>query len=226
MQKWQAVIFDLDDTLYPERDYVISGFRAVAVWVEQQSGIPKILIEKELKYLFSKGIRGKIFNLWLQQRGLPLDWVPKLVQVYRGHRPNLKLFPDAKQILYRLKERYLIGLVSDGYLEVQKEKFKALNLSPFFDAVLFTDELGQKYWKPSPRPFKEILHRLKVIQPEKAIYIGDNPKKDFLGARQVGLITVRILRPEGEYNHLTPPTFQHAPHYTIHSLVELEALLS
>ena len=55
-----------------------------------------------------------------------------------------------------------MGLLSDGYLEVQQNKFKALDLAVFFDAVLFTDELGRQYWKPHTRPFKVLLQRLGV----------------------------------------------------------------
>ena len=78
----RALIFDLDDTLYPERTYVISGFRAVAAWAEEHIGIPQKQAFDELCQLFESGIRGNTFNYWLEKHGFNPDrWVSQMVQV-------------------------------------------------------------------------------------------------------------------------------------------------
>ena len=221
----RALIFDLDDTLYPERAYVISGFQAVAAWVEEYIGIPRKQAFDELCQLFESGVRGNTFNCWLEKHGFdPDSWVPQMVQVYRTHFPSIAPYPEVPPLLQRLRSRYRLGLVSDGYLEVQRKKLSALGLAPYFDAVVFSDELGREAWKPSLRPFEICLKKLGVAGDE-AVYIADNPLKDFIGARQMGVRTVRVRRPDGLYSHIDPPLAEYAPDFTIEDLTLLEEVL-
>ena len=223
---WQAIVFDLDDTLYPERDYVLGGFRAVAEWAERSLGIPSARGLEELTSLFEQGVRGETFNVWLGRNGLsPAEIVPALVRVYREHEPELEAFADAREVISGLTGRYRLGLVSDGYLGVQRRKWKALGLEGCFDAVVFSDELGRECWKPSTRPFETVLERLGA-EAHRAVYVADNPAKDFYGARQVGMFTARVRRPGGEYSALDPETPGHAPHVTLGCLTALEERLS
>lgn len=225
MRKWQAVIFDLDDTLYPERDYVLSGFRSVAIWAETRLGIPAAPGFAELERLFDQGVRGKTFDLWLASHHLEANRIiPELVQVYRNHEPNLAPLPEVAALLSSLKNTYQLGLLSDGYLEVQQRKLYALRLTHYFDAVVFSDEWGRDAWKPAVKPFAEILARLRT-EAGASIYVGDNPTKDFLGARELGMFTIWVKLPEGLYTALEPPTPAHAPDLTLESLVELKPFL-
>lgn len=225
MNRWQAIVFDLDDTLYPESEFVLSGFRAVAEWAEKHLGIERDNGYNYLRKLYEDGVRGDTFNRWLVAHGrLDATLLAQLVKVYRQHTPRLMPFTDALMLLQRLHGRFRLGLLSDGYLDVQRGKLAALNLAHYFDAIVFSDEWGRQAWKPSVIPFQVVLHRLE-LPPASVIYVADNPLKDFLGARQVGMFTVRIQRPGGEYAHLEPPTQQHAPDETIHNLTELEKLL-
>lgn len=226
MNRWQAIVFDLDDTLYPERDFVLSGFRAVAEWAESHLGLQRDRGYANLCTLYESGARGDTFNRWLVAHGqLDAALPAQLVQVYRQHTPQLTPFAEAPVVLQRLHGRYRLGLVSDGYLDVQRGKLAALGLTHYFDAIVFSDEWGRDAWKPSVLPFQAVLQRL-AVSAAMAVYVADNPLKDFLGARQVGMFTVRIQRSGGEYSHLVPPTPQHAPDQTIQDLTELENLLS
>lgn len=225
MSRWRAIVFDLDDTLYPERDFVLSGFRAVAEWAQVELGIASDLGFEELKRLFEQGTRGDTFDRWLAAHGLSADGlVAQLLRVYREHEPALVPFPETPGLLHSLGQRLRLGLLSDGYLAVQQRKWAALNLADYFDAVVFSDEWGREAWKPSPKPYEVVLQRLELA-PGQAIYVGDNPLKDFIGARQVGMATIRIRRPGGEYAHLEPPTAQHAAHLDIDCLSKLEEAL-
>lgn len=222
---WQAIVFDLDDTLYPERDFVLSGFRAVASWASRSLGISSSQAFAELEALFLEGVRGDTFDRWLAGLGgSPAIQVGDLVRVYREHRPELEPFPEVPSLLVSLHRQHRLGLVSDGYLAVQQGKLAALGLEPHFDAVVFSDTWGREAWKPNPRPFHEVLRMLETT-PERAVYLGDNPTKDFLGARQVGMATVRIQHPLGQYSPVEPPTAQHAPDVTVSSLADLELVL-
>jgi putative hydrolase of the HAD superfamily len=225
MPALRAVIFDLDDTLYPERSFVLSGFRAVAMWAEEHLGISADQALTELYQLFEGGIQGNTFNRWLENHGLKAEnWVPQMVQVYREHEPHIEPYPEVPGLLRRLRLHYLLGLLSDGFIEVQKRKLNALSLTACFDVLVFSDEWGREAWKPNSRPFEIALERLKVTGSE-AVYVADNPTKDFLGARQVGMWTVRVRRPDGLHSHLEPPSSEHAPDVEIESLDGLEAIL-
>ncbi len=224
MVKWQAIVFDLDDTLYPEREYVLSGFRAVASWAATQLGIPFAKGSAELERLFRMGIRGNTFNQWLAMHNLDDSNIPQLVHIYRDHEPLLTPFPEVPALLENLRHTFRLGLLSDGYIGVQQKKLKALGLVGYFDAIALSDEWGRSAWKPSIVAFKAILQRLRTV-PRSAVYVADNPLKDFLGARQIGMSTIRVHRPEGEYAQSAPPTPQHAPDFTITSLADLEKIL-
>lgn len=220
-----AVIFDLDDTLYPERSYVLSGFRAVAGWCHERFGVPVAEGFAELRHLSEHGATGRVFDSWLELHGLlDPDTVCEMVQVYREHRPDISLYPGIKELLLRTKKWCRVGLLSDGYLEVQRKKLDALAIEPLFDAVVFSDELGRDAWKPSIAPFEMILERLGVRGAD-AVYVGDNPAKDFIGARRAGLKTVQLAIPYGVYAGRLPPTPEHSADETISSLERLESTL-
>lgn len=225
MCKLRAIVFDLDDTLYPERAYVLSGFRAVANWIQENTGIRAVDALEELLHLFRSGVRGNIFDLWLESRGFrPGDWVSQMVQVYREHQPAITPYPEVPALLAHIRLKYRLGMVTDGYATVQRRKLSALGLEPLFDAMVFSDDWGKKAWKPSTYPFKVVLDRLGVSGCE-AVYIGDNPLKDFLGARLVGMRTVRIRLLEGLYSGLEPPAPEYAPDIELKSLGEIPQLL-
>lgn len=226
MPALRAIVFDLDDTLYPERAYVLSGFQAVATWAEEHLGIPATQAFAELHQLFDEGVRGDTFNRWLESHGLqPDNWVPQMVQIYREHHPHIEPYPEVPGLLQSLRLRYRLGLVTDGHPEVQKRKLAALGLASWFDTLVFSDEWGREAWKPNSRPFEIALERLGTSGPE-AVYVADNPTKDFLGARQVSMWTVRVRRPDGLYSHLEPLSSEHAPDAEIETLDLLEAILA
>ena len=225
MLRWQAIVFDLDDTLYPERHYVLSGMRAIAVWGEQQFGLSCEQTFAELRRLFEQGVRGNTFDLWLESHDLePADWVRTMVQVYRQHDPQIAPNEEVPRLLDRLCSDHRLGLVTDGCLEVQQRKMAALGLEPYFQAIIYSDVLGRDAWKPSPRPFQAVMEQLSVAA-DRSVYVGDNPVKDFRGARQVGMDTIRLRQPNGLYYQLEPLAHDDGPHMEIATLAELETLL-
>jgi putative hydrolase of the HAD superfamily len=226
VSSWQAVVFDLDDTLYPERDYVLSGFRAVADWADAQLRIPRAQGFAELQDLFEQGVRGATFDRWLGRHDLASPVIiARLVSIYREHTPTLSPFPGVPELLAGLRRRCRLGLLSDGYLGVQRAKLAALGLAGYFDAVIFSDAWGRDAWKPSPIPYAAALRELGVDAGD-AVYVADNPAKDFLGARRAGLAAIRLHHPTGEHAHRAPPTPEHAPDFTVASFAALQRLLT
>lgn len=195
-----TVVFDLDDTLYPEREFVLSGFRAVDRWLREHHGVEGF--DARAGALFTAGRRGKIFDeaLALLPLQAPADLVPTLVEVYRAHRPELRLFPDADEMLSRVAETPLhSALITDGYSAVQRGKIEALGLSARIGYCLVTDDLGgRQFWKPHQEAFRRVM----ATYPGPAtgyLYVADNPRKDFIAPRQLGWKTLRIRRPGGEH---------------------------
>jgi putative hydrolase of the HAD superfamily len=229
MNNLQAIIFDLDDTLYSERDFVLSGFRAVADWGAANLGISQAQGYETLSDLYRQGIRNNTFNQWLEIHQITAvsssgeaqsEVVAKLLDIYRHHTPQLDPFAESIELLKILTKSYKIGLVSDGYLEVQQRKWTALGLDHFFDAVVFSDSLGRENWKPSTAPFELVLEKLNIA-PEFSVYIGDNPRKDFYGARQLGMYTIQIKRIDSEYGHLPAPSVDYCADLTLDSLKDV-----
>lgn len=227
MTKLEAVIFDLDDTLYPEHAFVRSGFQAVAIWSEVHLGIPQMQGLAELTDLFDAGYRGNTFDIWLEKHGRRHDGVvADLVKVYREHIPTIAPYPEAITLLSRLKKGYKLGLISDGYLAVQRRKFGSLALADYFDVVVFSDEWGRDAWKPDCRPFAEALERLGVVAPSRTVYVGDNPRKDFYGARQLGMKTIRFRHSGGVYFGEEPASVDYAPDVSVFSLDNVIAAIN
>ncbi|MDX6661076.1 MAG: putative hydrolase of the superfamily [Solirubrobacteraceae bacterium] len=227
MPRWRAVVLDLDDTLYPEAAYVRSGFRAVAARAQETLGVPAAEGETELVALFEDGVRGDTFDRWLAARGLGGDVaVNDLVAAYRAHAPEIAPFPEAGALLRRLRaDGSAVGLLSDGDPAVQGRKLDALGLRHAFDAIVVTGELGPDAGKPSPRGFEEVLRRLGDASPGEAVYVSDNPAKDFVGARRAGMRSIRVRRPGGIYAHLEPETPEHAPDAEVSGLDEVPSAL-
>src|SRR4051794_11933913 len=199
MARERAVIFDLDDTLYREHDYVRSGFRAVARRLAAEPAAPS---EGELYDAlvaeWARHGRGHVFDAVAAEARLDVD-VDELVTVYREHQPQLTLYPDAERALARLEaDATLVGVLTDGLATVQRRKLRALRLDSRIPCIVVSDDYGLDAWKPSPVPYLAALGRLGVAARE-AVYVGDNPSKDFIGARALGLQTIRVRRAIGDH---------------------------
>jgi putative hydrolase of the HAD superfamily len=220
-----AVVFDLDDTLYPESAYVRSGFRAVADEAARLYGVPADEGYAELERLFEEGVRGDTFDRWLRARDIDGD-VTELVRAYRSHAPTIEPFPEARPLLTGLREHgYALGMLSDGEPTVQYGKLDALGLRDLFDATLVSGELGRDAWKPSPRGLLMLLERLGV-EPAETVYVSDNPAKDFKAARDAGMRSIRVRRERGIYAELEPASQEYAPDAEARSLDEVESLVT
>ena len=181
------LIFDLDDTLYWERTYVLSGFRAVARWGVERVGQDEQESYEELVRRLDKDGRGRIFDDWLRGRAP----VREALKVYRHHEPEIALFPESTWVLSQLKGRPLY-LVTDGHKIVQAKKIQALGIDDHFQRCYLTNRYGRAFAKPSLRCFELIL-RLERADWADLVYIGDNPAKDFVSLNRVGSTTVRVL---------------------------------
>lgn len=220
-----ALVFDLDDTLYPEREFVRSGFAAAGDWLHGEYEIAGLA--EEATRLLDAGMRGRIFDEALARLGVreATTLVPTLVQVYRAHAPRLALYPDAAWAIAEFRGRFSLGLVTDGYAATQRNKVAALGIAPEFGAMVFTDDLGREHWKPSVRPFERIADALDCAAHE-CVYVGDNPAKDFVAPNRLGWLTIHVRRENGEYAGRTGLTADQRAQREIGSLHELGEVLA
>jgi putative hydrolase of the HAD superfamily len=201
-----TVIFDLDDTLYDEVDFCRSGFQAAAEHVATLSDAHSAdEIFTALWKSFITGDCGSTFNVGLASLGIPYDdrLIGTLVEIYRTHTPTLTLPPESRTILDDLRSRYVLGLLTDGFLPTQRLKVQALGIEHYFKAIMYTEELGREFWKPSPRGFEKLLEMLEA-RPQQTVYVADNETKDFIAPNGLGLLTIQLLRPSGLYRQPSP----------------------
>lgn len=212
-----VLVFDLDDTLYPELSYVHSGFRAVATFLSPLLDAPAETLTAGMIAEEAAHGRGQVFDNVLRRHG---RWRKALVtaclRTYRRHRPELALYPDAERCLARFAE-WPLYLVTDGHKEVQARKVAALGLAGRVRHAYLTNRYGRHRAKPDPHVF-ELICRREGVAPSEVTYVGDNPRKDFVGIKPLGFHTVRILR--GNYAHIAADA-AHEAGRSIHSLDEL-----
>jgi putative hydrolase of the HAD superfamily len=187
----RALIFDLDDTLYREADFLSGGFMAVAKHLSARYGSPCGDIHKMMMETSRRLGRRAAMDSVLERYPVAGLQVSDLVDVYRRHEPRIALFPGYAELLKEFRAWYRIGIVTDGTPEVQKAKCGALRLEEKVDRILYTWEYGRDREKPHPFPFRQMLDFLQV-EPAEALCIGDSLDKDIRGARAVGMKCVRV----------------------------------
>lgn len=209
----KVILFDLDDTLYKELDFVYGGFKEVCRHLAYKySKDEEELYKYAINVLNTQG-RGKIFNIICEMYNIKED-INELIKIYREAKPQISLYEDAEYILkyFKLKLKdedmknlidnievpYKIGIITDGKASVQWNKIKLLGLEKMVDKIIVTDDYGLECWKPNEFSYMEMLKYFNCKK-EECIYVGDNPNKDFIGARKVGISTIRIIREVGDH---------------------------
>lgn len=191
LPEWCAVVFDLDDTLYPERDFVRSGFRAVSAAIEREAG--KCAFDRLIEWFECQ--HPDPFGKVLKQFQL---LIPKqtLIDTYRNHCPDLALTADVRGLLTELKSSgHVLGLLTDGRSRTQRNKIRALGLEEWIDAIVISEEFGSA--KPAERNYRYFE---KCFAGRPCVYVGDNLAKDFVAPNRLGWQTVGVLD-RGEHVH-------------------------
>ena len=220
-----CIAFDMDDTLYDELDYYRSGLAAVASAIARDSELDERVVFETLWAVFIEGNHNTTFNETLDTLSITYDsdYIFKLVDVLRRHTPSISLPVDSRAVLEELKYRYKLALITDGFLPAQKLKAQALELGQYFDGMIFTEELGREYWKPSTFAFEKLLKEM-GFRSEQCVYVGDNPVKDFIAPNQLGFKTVQMTR-QNHLNTFPAPELSARAQYHINALSQLPKLL-
>jgi putative hydrolase of the HAD superfamily len=222
----RILVFDLDDTLYLERDYVKSGFDAIAQFTEAQADLPSGEVQRFLENAQTRN-KGRVFDSLLEHYPDLTNHmsVMDLIEIYRSHEPTIKFLPGVVSLLEHAKRaEHPLALISDGPILSQQKKSKALGLETHFAHIRFTDIWGPGGWKPNPRAFHEIEDRFECSG-EAMVYIGDNPTKDFIAPKALKWATVRLRLPGQLHESEEPNSPAHAPDQNANGIDELSVIL-
>ena len=150
-----VLVFDLDDTLYPERQFALSGFEAAGRWAAAELGVEGLAAD--MTRLLDDGHLGQLFRMALAEK-MPEhspEHLAGLLEAYRDHEPELALFDDAGWALAHFAGQAKLGLITDGTHRVQAKKVAALGIAPHFREIVFTDALGGRaFSKPHPKSYE------------------------------------------------------------------------
>jgi putative hydrolase of the HAD superfamily len=187
----RAVVFDLDDTLYPYRRFVVSGFAAAAVHLHRTCGVDQRVAIQTLIGASHGPNRGREVQACLDALDLPSELAPTLVTIVRSHRPALLLPHPARHLLVTLRGAgWRLGVLTNGPAAIQSRKVDALRLDRYVDEVVYATEHGSGAGKPEPEPFAEIARRLDVPAAH-IVFVGDDEICDVAGAARAGMVPIR-----------------------------------
>jgi putative hydrolase of the HAD superfamily len=186
----RAVVFDLDDTLYPYEQFRISGFRAVAAHL----AVAQRLDERAILAALLRASRGADRNRELQACltlfALPGELIDELLGIVRDHEPRLVLSIHAASALNHLRRAgWRLGILTNGEPDVQQRKIDALGLWSAVDAVVYATACGTGAGKPDPAAFQEVA-RLLDVRPDRAVFVGNDEACDVAGAIGAGMHAV------------------------------------
>jgi putative hydrolase of the HAD superfamily len=218
----RCIVFDLDDTLYLEKDYVRSGFSQVGMLVDQQFGIRGFY--DAAWRLFQEGQRRNIFDQALRAIGIPIEGplIKELISCYRNHVPAITLADDAVKCLDSLRSTYKLALITDGPVPSQENKIRVLDVARWIPLRVLTGLWGAEFSKPHPRAFITVQDQMGVSRSE-CVYVADNPTKDFASPASLGWATVRVRREQGLYSQVASESC--FPNYEIKDLTSLQEML-
>ncbi len=220
----KLVIFDLDDTIYPEQQYNLACYRAAANRLFQDYSID---IYPYIEEQFKKKNYQNLFSLAIKNTGLVCneDYIVNvLVKTYRNFRPELTPYKGFNRYIERLKEQFRLAIITDGSLYIQRSKINALGIASNFDLILCSSELGCGVKKPSSEPYECVLNQLKTCH-QDSVYIGDNAQKDFIYPNYSGMHSIHLLNKQENDNLIYESQVGEAAQHYCKSYDELYELL-
>jgi putative hydrolase of the HAD superfamily len=176
-----AVVFDLDDTLYPEMDFLRSAYSQLARKLDPDDW-------KRLYALMFSLFRSRLDVFEIVGKRYGYDKM-ELLNIYRNHHPNIKLSKGVKKVVKSIKDKNgKFCILTDGRSITQRNKINALGLTDYVDMVIVSEEVGTE--KPNEANFKLIMNQ---FQDHYYYYIGDNQRKDFIAPNKLGWRTVGLV---------------------------------
>lgn len=225
--RYEILLFDLDDTLLDFQ----ANEKASLTKLFTDNGIPFTkevydiynAVNKELWNGYEKGkvdlseVLNTRFSKAMLKLGMTVDGVfwEKQYRVLLGN--GYQLIDGALELCKQLSETYRLFIITNGVTETQFNRLKLSNLSPFFEEVFTSQEIG--YQKPAWEFFDYVETHIKDFRKEKALVIGDSLNSDMKGGYLAGIDTCWI-------NPKNPGAVSEIPcTYTLKRLTDLYEVL-
>ncbi len=212
-----VVVFDLDDTLYAERDYQTSGIKAVCAFLNamyHRDITPEILALRDTR---SGDLWGEACRLLDLSAGIS----ETLLWIYRLHAPDISLEKNVSQLIaiYRSECRQ-VAILTDGRALSQRLKLQALGLADL--PCFISEECGSA--KPDDARFLQIMDSYPAKQ---YVYIGDNPNKDFFAPNALGWLTIGVEYKDFHIHQydLSKISLEAMPNRWVNNLADVEGIL-
>jgi HAD superfamily hydrolase (TIGR01549 family) len=173
--KYSLFIFDLDNTIYDEEDYLFQAYKAIS---QKLAGFALGYNENDLLAIileiYSKEGRDKLFDKFLFRVGLDITYITECLKILRSFNPELsiEIKSKVKNILASLIEKKKpVFVLTNGNPEQQMNKIRNIRWDGLDKTISFimADE-----FEPKPSP-SGIIHILNITGSEKkeAIMTGD-----------------------------------------------------
>ncbi len=142
---------------------------------------------------WAPGYRVAVWQWALAEQGLASDPLPAaMAERFFQARRRYPRFPEIDPLLSALRKRgYLLGIVTNGVPDLQREKIAGCGVAHLFHASVVSGEVDTG--KPHPGIFLHICRELGV-DPGECVMVGDNPGRDVAGARAAGMRSVWVQR--------------------------------
>ena len=223
MKAYEWILFDADDTLFHFDAF--SGlqrmFSRFDVEFSEQHYEDYQRINKPLWVDYQNG---SINALQLQQRRFD-GWADSLqVTAQQLNSAYMAAMAEicspiagAASLLNALKGKARLGIVTNGFTELQQIRLERTGLRDHFEVLVISEQIGVA--KPHRDIFDHALSLMGNPPRERVLMVGDNPASDILGGLNAGLDTCWLNVDK------RPSPAGITPHYQISSLPELENLL-
>lgn len=169
-----VVVFDLDDTLYNEIEYLKSAYRCIAQNIAQDSWA------KLYAHMFSLYRTGEnVFDFLIKEHSCDKN---ELLNLYRYHKPSIHTFPGVLELFQKIKQKDgKVAVITDGRSKTQRNKINSLGIETLVDHIVISEEIGSE--KPNKNNFLAVEN---VFNRSTHYYIADNVRKDFEGPQSLG----------------------------------------
>ena len=206
-------VFDLDDTLYQEIDFLQSAYKYIASSLEPyiKSSIYDEMIER---YYRKENVFAWIVEQYKEHLGeRDTAW---LLSSYREHIPEIVLSAETAAFIRQVRSRKIpSGLITDGRSVTQRNKLRALGIEDIFSEIIISEEFGSE--KPDERNY---LHFVSKFPGREFYYFGDNTKKDFVTPARLGWTTI-CVKDSGKNIHKQHFNGNEIPQFVISGFDEL-----
>ena len=201
----EAVVFDLDDTLWPIAPVIERAEKAMAGWIRTHA--PDVAARWDVNTL--KLLRASLVaanpaianDVMALRRGTILaafdecggsaKQAEQAFAFFRAERQKVAFYPDALPALQRLSQRFRLGVISNGFANVEE-----IGIAHHFETVVSAHEVGVS--KPAPEIYSACAERM-ALAPQRMLYVGDDPANDIIGPMRAGWSAAWINRSEKEW---------------------------